>query len=184
MKRLAAFALLLAGPAGVAQEGPDTDPGYEQVPATAFALYEKIKTQSVAPSRLADLVRPLTKKCDYSYTFYLLEAAENPRKLDTLYAIASDGPQRIVFGIHYRFDLNAAHDRVIDTASSSKGCLEVDAIPEGKARPKFTAYPNLVGAPNELHVLVSLRQGYPLVLFDDKSKWLIFGNTIRSMEKQ
>jgi len=161
----------------------DTDPGYEHLPHLAFAIYDELGNDRQVPEGIVSLIENHISECDYHYQHVLLEGDSNLGNLPTLYSIASS-PNRVVFGKHYRFDLSTDMKNIEYITISSKGCLDVDDIPLGEKLPKASVHPNLVGEPNELHVLVSLLQRYPVVLYSVEAEWLIYANTIRNLKNE
>jgi hypothetical protein len=149
----------------------DSKPRFSALPAHALAADE------LAQFNARNLVlRNIEKPCSRSYNTVVLKEPNSDRWLVWALA-ATNKPNVILFGGHYRFTISRDGTSIVSRDALSRSCLEVDAKPKQQAneQPVGLYVTNPVSEmPLETHVYLSLLFRTPIFVgTSDRAVWSV-----------
>ena len=151
-------------------------------------LYSTFKNPGSAPdaAEVANARAAVKDFCDYDYKTVFV--ADGWPGVDYVYFIGtSNDADTLVWGRHYRVEVEHATGKVLSVLPATKSCLAMSltaGLPAG-AKLVSPAITHLLSpAPSEFHVFLSLSLGLPLSVMTSYGIWTVEAGKIRLLEKR
>jgi hypothetical protein len=146
----------------------------------AYQSGDKAQTAEIDAARGA-----ITDLCAYTYKPVVVSEAKPG--IDYVYFIAaSDTPDDVVWGKHYRVELDKISGKALGVSSSTQSCLAMPAkidLPQGAQVAELAVTHLLSPVPSEFHVFLSLLHPQGLSVTTSYGVWKVEAGTITLLGK-